>query len=68
MCIGEFIHIKIPKTVRQHLVYIGQWRKRASKALDFRSEDGELQVVEKKWNTRGRQIFARPLRDNGAQG
>lgn len=42
-------------------------RRRGEEILDFRSEAGNLQIVEEEQNTPGRYIRARPLRNNGTR-
>lgn len=59
--------MNIPKTVRQQSVNLTFWAKEKkgweNGVFDFRSETGGFGVVEEGWNTQGRQILARQLRN-----
>ena len=61
--------MKIPKTVRQHWIYMrcfGQRRKGKEEVLDFRSENGQF-TGRGRTEPHGRQILGRQLRNNRTQ-
>lgn len=61
--------MKIPKTMRQHWVYMifGQRRKEEKGYYISQVRIGDLQVVEEEQNTHGRKILAGQLRNSGTQ-
>lgn len=68
MCIGNSHKHKNSKDSEATLgIYDIFEKRRGDGVLDFRSENGNLQIVEEEWNTCGSQIPTRQLGNNRTQ-